>query len=178
MEKSMNRAALPPSPDSERVRADPRAGYTLLEVVVSMLITAIVASSIFSMALSTKKSGTRGLRKLLAGQAARQVSETLKNYVSGDIATYASPIIAGPSQGAADAWTMTKGAVRDDCGTGSPPQTCYALAVGSHTLDNYLPAWFEGPPFNARVKYFVADMDPSATFVPRVSVTVDWTELE
>lgn len=154
-------------------------GYTLLEVVVSMLVTAIVATSVFSLALSTKRSGAKGLHKLVAGQGARQVSEILKNYVSGDWTTSAADLpIDGPSETAAMPWQMTQGSVQDSCSDSDPaPASCYALAVGSHTLKGYLPSWFENPPYNARVKYHVTDTGNAGGFVPKVSVTVRWDEI-
>lgn len=148
-----------------------------------MLLTAIITSSVFSVALTTKRNSGRGLRKLIADQAARQLSEQLKNYVTGSSVNIMAGL-SGPGAGT-NKWSMdgaatgvadngsTESCISDNCAD------CYALLAGSHTIcGTYLPAWFVAAPYNAKIIYFVgaAPESPGGLTVPSVNITVDWTE--
>ena len=132
-----------------------------------MLLTSIMVTSVFSVALTVKTGGTKGERKLRAAAGARQVASLLKNYVTGDETTV---LIPGPGTGA-NRWSMNGGGITDSCGN------CYAFAPGSHTLTGVMPANFEGPPYNARVIYFVSVTDTvNGRPVPAVNITTTWTD--
>ena len=49
-----------------------RAGYTLVEVVLAMLLTTVIVTSVFSVALTTKGGGGKAERKLKAAAGARR----------------------------------------------------------------------------------------------------------
>jgi len=135
-----------------------------------MLLTSIMVTSVFSVALTVKTGGTKGERKIKAAAGARQIAAVLKNYVTGDPT---STLILGPGTGAgAASWSMDSGGVNDlSC------VNCYALTAGSHTLTGVLPASFEAAPFNARVIYFVSVTDTvNGRPVPSVSITTTWTD--
>lgn len=152
-------------------------GYTLIEVVISMLLTAVMVSSVMSVALTAKRGEARNERKLVANQASRQLTASLKNYVTADSAT---TTISGPGTGT-NKWGMTSaagsGQVKDDCGSGvsCAANSCYALQAGSHTLCGFLPSWFEAAPYSAKIIYFVS-YPGGASSPPQVNLTVDWTE--
>jgi prepilin-type N-terminal cleavage/methylation domain-containing protein len=130
-----------------RLRADAASsGYTLVEVMVAMLLTSIMVTSVFSVALTVKTGGNKGERKIKAAAGARQVAAMLKNYVTGDPN---NTLIPGPGLGT-NKWSMDSGGVDD-----TSCSNCYALTSGTHTLTGILPATFEAAPFNARVIYFV-----------------------
>lgn len=146
-----------------------------------MLLTAIMAGSVFSIALTAKRSSGRGLRKLIADQAGRQLSEQLKNYVKSTAYLDTDTTINGPGSGS-NPWSMIDSVVSDSCSNTSPPPsadpaTCYALLPGSHTLRGYLPGWFEAAPYNARMKYWVMNQTVDGMNMPHVNITVDWKEL-
>ena len=144
-------------------------GYTLIEVVVSLLLTAVLVSSILSVTLSSKKGSGKAERKLIANQLSRDLTSRLKAYVTADPTT---AIIPGPGTGA-NSWSMTSGSIVDSCGN------CYALSPGSHTLGNFLPAWFAAAPYNAQATYFVDYPQPYSVAngtVPWVNVTISWTD--
>lgn len=131
--------------------------------MVAMLLTSIMVTSVFSVALTVKTGGSKGERKIKAAAGARQVAAQLKNYVTGDATPGA---ISGPGVGPGG-WSMPG----DACGT------CYALAAGSHTLTGVLPQTFEAPPFNAQVLYFISWTDTvNGRPVPSVSITTTWTD--
>lgn len=161
-----------------------RRGYTLLEAAIAMLLTAIMAGSVFSIALSAKRSSGRGLRKLIADQAGRQLTEQLKNYVTADKSASTIGGINGPGAGT-NKWSMNDTTalpqVLDSCGPADPTGTgvdCYALEPGSHTLKGYLPGWFEANPYKARARYWVKDQTVDTTLnMPQVIVTVTWVEI-
>ena len=147
-------------------------GYTLVEVMVAMLLTSIMVTSVFSVALTVKTGGNKGERKIKAAAGARQVAAQLKNYVTGDPN---NTVINGPGTGS-NKWSMDGGVVDD-----TSCANCYALTAGSHTLTGILPATFEAAPFNARVIYFVSTTDTitdgvNTRPIPSVSITTTWTD--
>lgn len=153
------------------------SGYTLIEVMVAMLLTSVMVTSVFSVALTVKTGGNKGERKMKAAAGARLVASQLKNFVTGDPA---NTVIPGPGTGT-NKWSMTGGTVTDACACTACAANCYALAPGSHTLTGILNATFEGAPFNARVIYFVTATDTitdgvNTRPIPSVSITTTWTD--
>jgi len=164
-----------------------------------MLLACVIITAVFSASLTTKTSGGKNDRRLLAAQAARQVTSRLRNFVTGcdcDIGTGACSAVSctlqGPTLRAGVAsWyfnNQTATPPITDCYTLGDPGASYAAAcgvgtdtyalrVGYHAIKGFLPTLFEGPPFNARVVYRVSN---TATIngrpVPRVDVDVKWTE--
>ena len=61
-----------------------RKGFTLVEIVVAVLISAMVAMATFSIFTSSAVGHKRANKKELAALAIRMVSEQLKNYVTSD----------------------------------------------------------------------------------------------
>lgn len=155
-------------------------GYTLIEVLVAVLLTALMASSVMSVALSSKMTGGRSDRKLIANELSRQLTSTLKSYVSAD---QSQTLIPGP--GSVGSWSIN-GASYGTSGTSITDSQggAFALAAGSHTLTGFLPPWFSGAPYNATAAYFVCYLALPAgtctgvttTTPPWVSVTISWTE--
>ena len=167
-----------------------------------MLVACVMVTAVFSVSLTTKRSGGKNDRSLIAAQAARQVSARLKNFVTGcdcnittGICTAASCTLQGPTPVAGVAswyFNYPLGGIFDcfygadpgaayfaGCGAGTPT---YALRVGVtgkgyHVISGLLPAAFEAAPFNARVVYSVTTpqlIGPRP--VPQVTVDVRWTE--
>lgn len=160
-----------------RARLRSSAGYTLVEVMVAMLLTSIMVTSVFSVALTVKTGGSKSERKLKAAAGARQISAMLKNYVTGETGTASTTngngTIAGPGVGANN-WSITGNGIVDACPGGG--SSCYALAQGTHTLTGVL-GTFENAPYNARVSYFVdATTLVNGRPVPAVSITTTWTD--
>lgn len=166
-----------------------RGGYTLIEAAIAMLLTAIMAGSVFSVALTAKRSSGRGLRKLILDQASRQLSEQLKNYVTADKSASTIGGINGPGNGA-NKWSMTDASagtgqappeIWDSCSASDPTNStnnCYALEPGSHTLKGYLPKWLEDDPYKAKMKYWVEDRPlVDGLIMPKVIITATWKEL-
>ncbi|MBI5624901.1 MAG: hypothetical protein HY924_14085 [Elusimicrobia bacterium] len=175
---------------------DGERGSTFIEVSIAMLLVAIVTSSVFSVAITARQGGGRAMRRLIADQAARQLTERLKGYVTGDDSQTAIDWgFRGPSSGttAAGNWTINGAAAINDDGTITDSMgNVNALSVGTHTLTSgVLPAWFSAPPYNASVRYVVrrmelfsgGAMDPTGGVantetrsIPEVDVYVDWDE--
>ncbi|MBI4677941.1 MAG: hypothetical protein HY748_10195 [Elusimicrobia bacterium] len=178
-----------------------KRGSTFLEVSIAMLLLAVVTGSVFSVAISAKRGSGRSMRRLVADQVSRQLSEKLKGYVSGDRGQAPFDLgFRGPSGGgtAAANWSINGSPAMD--GTGIPPingtitdsqGAVPALAFGTHTLTGVLPPWFAGAPYNATIRYVVTYMQtfsagnmapegvglPIETrSIPQVEVYVDWTE--
>lgn len=183
---------------------EPRApngleGYTLIEVVVAMLMACIIITAVFSTSLTAKVSGGKSDRRLLASQAARQLTGRLRNFVTGcdcnilsGVCNLASCAIQGPTpRGGVASWylncpgcsppiidcyypTDPVAAYAAACGAGSDT---YALHNGYHSIAGLLPASFEGTPYNARVVYTVSTDQAIGTMtVPKVVVNVQWKE--
>lgn len=179
-------------------------GYTLIEVVVALLVSAIIATAVMSVALTAKMNGGqngKNDRREIAGQAVKNVSAALRNFVSGCCDVYSGCVIGsglpysclpirGPNLlGAYGGWTfdgypLAAGPVGDPGFAGR-----YALLASAtpHNLTNVLPSWFTSAPYNAQLSYTVnpggvgytlpaAATYPTNKFMPQVSIQVNWTE--
>lgn len=153
------------------------AGYTLVEVMVAMLLTSIMVTSVFSVALTVKTGGNKGEAKIKAAAGARMVAALLKNYVTAEPGTASTTLIPGPCAGAVNNWSMSCNGIVDACPGGG--SNCYALAHGTHTLTGVM-GDFELPPpagKSARVSYFVdATTLVNGRPVPVVTITTTWTD--
>lgn len=141
------------------------------------MLSAIMLSAMFSIALSAKRSGGKAERQLIATHAAKSLLGTLKNYVSADTSTALGPnkLNAGP-----DTWSINTPAavppIVDSLGN------VWALQPGCHTLTGYLdgfePGWFISPPYTATIAYCVTTPidDLLAGRTPNIQVTLDWNE--
>ncbi len=136
--------------------------------MVAMLLTSIMVTSVFSVALSAKTGGAKGDRKIMAAAGARLVSELLKNYVTGSTL---DPVGPGPGGN----WSLD--GVSGDTGVINDQSCvdCYALTLSppDHILTGVLPAAFEAVPYNARVQYTVID---SGNGIRQVNITTNWVE--
>lgn len=144
-----------------------------------MLLTSIMVTSVFSVALTVKTGGSKGENKLKATAGARYVASILKDYVTGEPgnASTVLPMIPGPSTSLGNNWSITNPTtgVVDACPLGG--SACYALTPGNHILTGVLPAAFEAAPYNARVSYVVTYTNIiDARPVPKVDITVTWTD--
>ncbi len=166
-------------------RIKPRAarnasGFTLVEVMVAMLLTSIMVTSVFSVALTAKTGGSKGEGKIKAGAGARQISALLKNYVTAETGTASTTDIPGPCGGATNNWSITCNGIVDSCPGGG--SSCYALAAGTHTLTGVMGDFELDPSVNpagrnARVSYHVDwSQMVNGRPVPQVSITTNWTE--
>lgn len=177
----------------ERRRRAPRAGYTLVEIVVAMLITCVMITSVLSSALSSKIGGGKNDRRLIASQAARQTTGLLKSFITGCACYIGSGLcmipscsITGPMPGDCSSVSATVASCTASYSLNNPTLvppivdnrgSIYALALGLHTIQGLLPSEFEAAPYNARVNYVVENAQTiNGRPVPKVSVTVDWTE--
>jgi len=160
-----------------RPRQASEEGYTLVEVMVAMLLTSIMVTSVFSVALTVKTGGGKGESKMKAAAMTRQISAILKNYVTAETGSASTALIPGPCGGAANNWSMTCNGITDNCPLGG--SACYALDPGTHTLSGVNPA-FEATPLlggqNARTSYFVVTNIIGGQRVPIVVITTTWDE--
>lgn len=153
------------------------AGYTLVEVMVAMLLTSIMVTSVFSVALTVKTGGNKGESKIKAAAGARMVAALLKNYVTAEAGTASTVLIPGPCLGAPNNWSISCNGIVDACPGGG--SNCYALAQGTHTLTGVMGDFEQPPPVgkNARVSYFVdATTLVNGRPVPVVTITTNWTD--
>lgn len=152
-----------------------------------MLISSIMVTAMFGVALTAKQSTGKNDRQLLAAQAARQLTSRLKGFVtacgcnpsSGSCAACATSSLTGPNTANAGVatWSINGGGVTDSRGT------VYALACGTHILTGsaIIPPNLQDPAFGAYVQYVVTypggcPGTVGATSAPQVDVTVNWTE--
>lgn len=156
-----------------------KAGYTLVEVMVAMLLTSIMVTSVFSVALTVKTGGNKGESKIKAAAGARMVAALLKNYVTAEDGTASTTLIPGPCAGAVNNWSMTCNGIVDACPSPPGGSACYALAQGTHTLTGVMGDFEAAPPVgkSARVSYFVdATTLVNGRPVPVVTITTNWTD--
>lgn len=159
--------------------ANSKSGFTLVEIVISVLLTAVMAAAVLSIALTATRGSGRSDRKTMCAQLTRQVSGQLKNFVTAyyDYNTLAwngtRPVPApngatGTTDWAWAAYTGADGAAISDSLGGyalaataagcNPPAADKATDIsnGCHVLTNgIVPAWFQAAPYNAYVAYSV-----------------------
>jgi len=133
-------------------------GFTLVEVVIAMLLTAIIVTGVFSLALTIRSGNKRTDRSLIADQYARQLTSMLKSYITADCS--ANTVSMAPKTAAGNhSWSLTGvegpgGIISDSCAS------CYALKSGYHVLSNFIPAstseaLTSNAPYNAKICYDV-----------------------
>lgn len=153
-----------------------RRGYSIAEVLIGMLLTALVVASVMSVVLTAKRGSSVSDARVAANNSARKVLERLKNYITASLGE------PGPNGGLTGnaGWSLPG----DTCGppAGKPGGTCaspcYALDTAcAHNVTSLMPAELTGPPYAMVMWYDVADLDPGAgqaNFRPKVDVKVDW----
>jgi prepilin-type N-terminal cleavage/methylation domain-containing protein len=171
-----------------------RRGFTLIEIMVSMILTAIVVSAVFSIALSTRRAGTKADRRQLATHAEKSVAAALRAFVTGDST---ATVIQGPNAANSNRWSIDVPNVQQDyvsCSLdpttgaltiGARQATAFALATGTHCLvcvaaagadgGCFLPKELRVPPFNGYVSYTVSGA-AATTGAPTVAISVQWRE--
>lgn len=127
-----------------------------MELLVALLIIAGVSITLFSVALTGRQAPGRIERRAAASLAGKKVLESLKDYVTADIAGPAGPGVAP------NGWGLRG----DSCG-------CWALAVGQHRLDASI--WMPGlaaAPYNGTIAYTVTQDGE----MPTAALDISWTE--
>jgi prepilin-type N-terminal cleavage/methylation domain-containing protein len=161
------------------VRPNAQAGYTLVEVVIAILLTAVIVTAVFSVSLSSKTGDVKAERKLMGAVGTRQVASMLRNYVAG-----VRDVPMGPGDGGDWSMTIPSKGIVDHFGTYPclGARNDYALTPGDHCLTGVL-GEFENPPYNARVWYHVEDRaDAGLTagcpgcMLPAVTITAEWVD--
>lgn len=102
-----------------------RNAFTLVEILVSILISALVAMASFSIFTSSVTAHKKSDKKELAGLAIKMVQEELKNYVTSDTS---NAVISGPNV----SWRLCNHLGICDNFSG------WALQQGNHTITNFL----------------------------------------
>lgn len=130
----------------------------MVEVVISLLLFAMLAGPILSVALSGKMASGRADRRIAAAGAVRRVSEHLKAYVTADRA-----VVRGPGEGD-DGWALPGDASRRG-----------ALEPGHHELSpqRWAPALAS---YSGAISYDVAVRQTPSGPQPDVSFSVSWEE--
>lgn len=133
-------------------------GHTLVEVVISMLLIALVFSLSMPAFLTGKMAIGRSERRDAAADAIHRLSEELKEFVTAD-----RTIVDGPGTGS-DGWSLPG----DRSGT-------WALAPGTHDLE---PATWAAAlmPYQGTLSYMVTIRATPSGPEPNVSFRVAWTE--
>jgi len=153
-----------------------REGYTLVEVLVAILLSAVMITSVFSVALTTKMGGGKGERRMAAAQVTQSTLKALGNYMTADYSTSTASSAPGGS------WIITGDSIQPPCASN------WALCQGSHTVSGLVPAALAAPAFGAQVIYFVDwccagvcnQPTPArpvpANCQPHTTVNVSWSE--
>lgn len=133
-------------------------GSSLMEVIVAILLLAMMATPIMSVALSGRMASGRADRRIAAAAAIRRVSEHLKAYVTADRA-----LARGPGDGD-DGWALPGDASKAS-----------ALDPGHHELEPavWVPAL---APFSGKISYDVSVRRTPSGAEPSVGFRVSWDE--
>ena len=182
-----------------------QAGYTLVEVVVAMLISCIMITAVFGVALTSKQSTGKNERHLLFDQGIAQLSGQLKSYVTACGCVPGGSCPTGPCNGPGEidgpntnfhwspaTWYLdgapgANGATIHDypnppssCGSFGTPQKVWALASGAHYITGVVNSGtppLDQSPFCGYIMYTVAWPGPPATVPPQVTFTATWNDL-
>lgn len=129
-----------------------------MEVIVSILLLAMMATPIMSVALSGRMASGRADRRIAAAAAIRRVSEHLKAYVTAD-----ATLARGPGDGD-DGWRLP-----------GDSSKLPALGPGHHELEpaRWSPAL---ETYSGRISYDVEVRSTPSGAQPSVSFSVSWTE--
>lgn len=140
------------------MRPSAEHGFTLIEVVVSMLILGLMSVMVMPVFLTGRMSVGRSGRRATAADAVHRVAEELKGYVTAE-----TSLVNGPGTGI-DGWFLPG----DRSGR-------RALERGAHDLD---PAMWAGPlvPYQGAISYEVTVRDTPSGPQPDVSFRVSWAE--
>ncbi len=178
-------------------------GATLIEVLASVLIAAVMTSAVFSVTLGAKVQSKITEEHNAASECVTQLTNELHSFVTGywdyNTNTFNSNMteICGPadsscypgtSGGNSSQWTWADLGVTDNCGSG-----CYVLATGTHVLSVgpngltalgqpfCLPPWMWQPPYNPSGNQLLSYTVSAPPIVsgqqvggPGVQVTVNW----
>lgn len=129
-----------------------------MEVIVSILLLAMMATPIMSVALSGRMASGRADRRIAAAAAVQRVSEHLKAYVTAD-----RILARGPGDGD-DGWRLPGDASK-----------LPALEPGHHELEPAL--WSPAlETYSGRISYDVAVRRAPSGAEPAVTFSVSWTE--
>ena len=146
------------------MRLNSRKGFTLVETLVAVLLIAIVVTSVFSLALTSKGASVKTGRREQALFYTRKAMEKLKAYVTGD-QDFAA---AGPNRARDQSkpWAMPE----DACGGCGGAGQCWALDPNcTHDLTQLLPQKLRDAPVTMTLGYVVTN-DPAGC-VDRVGPT-------
>ncbi len=108
--------------------------------MIAVLLIAVVVTSVFSLAFTSKTASIRTDRRAVALQGMTQVREKIKAYITDDRNA------TGPNTN----WHMPE----DACGSGCPAN-CHPLDVCEHDVSQFLPARYTAAPRNMTMTYTV-----------------------
>jgi len=87
-----------------------RSGQTLIEVLVAVMLSAITATAVFSVILSTKYSYAKADKREAAAVAMRSAQEYLKPFISADpYASYSSAFMPTKNIYGESSWALATG---------------------------------------------------------------------
>jgi prepilin-type N-terminal cleavage/methylation domain-containing protein len=169
---------------SRLIERRPAHGYTLVEVVVATLIAAIMVTAVFSTALTSKAGSGKSDHRLIASQGVRRLTSQLRLFQTGcgcDYNTGSCPAacgsgtLLGPTNRAGVAsWYLNDHGNNIYDSAGDVWALKCSPTIHTVTGGNFLPKWFEDPPYNASLQYTVSNC--SAGAAPKVDVTAHWDE--
>jgi Tfp pilus assembly protein PilW len=106
-------------------------GFSLVEMIIAILLTAIIVLGTFSALLMTKQDTSGGDNRILASLAERQLLEKLKNYQTADVS------VSGPNlnDGTPRTWALPRtGGLDTDTGVTCSGPNCPAACSASASL--------------------------------------------
>jgi hypothetical protein len=164
-------------------------------VVVAMLLAAVMITSVFTVALSNKRSGHKQDSQVMAQASTQGVMKILSTYVTAD---WNQTVVSGPNPRGTNSWSLDGQDYIDDDRPG-----VWALAPGSHTIkgqpggldpDGLLPR-LRGDPYKGSLIYCVQWLNCpqctsfpdcrttgtctpplASTCQPSITVTTGWTQ--
>lgn len=151
-----------------------RAGFTLVEVIVSMVIVAITAVGIFASFIATQNYVSRSRGRIMAINAERAELERLRAEVNQG--TWDNTPNCNPDVNELAVTRNITANTGMNCPTCNSPSTLVSGGDGWTCWENFV-GTFGGPPWNGRRRYRVFLVNPADPNGPRqTEFQLNWTE--
>jgi Tfp pilus assembly protein PilW len=157
-------------------------GFSLAEILVSILLTSIIAMGVISVVLSVKQSGPIANNTLVGSDAVRGLADQLRRYVTPtqDCSFVNNMNFAAPGCGGCNASNPQNPL----CPPGNSgwqfpgdtgPNSGYALSQGYHQANSYLPPQLASAGSRANMCYCVGPaIGPPGAQISSVTITMSW----
>ena len=147
-----------------------REGYSLPEVLISVLLVAAIAMAVMSVSVTSKKAGVTSNTTLMANEAVRHLSDNLKAYVTdpnmagnGTARSLGFPVPGGGPNG----WSLP-----GERGWALSPGVVHTIPINSQMWKRLVPPQLQ--PYNPTLTYTVQQVPVGGMNSNKVDIKLTW----